>query len=360
MERGMLALVKQAPGKGNVGLQEVPSPRPGPGQVMIRVEAAGICGSDLHIKHWDIKLNLRPPVIMGHEFCGVIEEVGEGVSGWQPGERVTSETTFRSCGRCRQCRTGSYNLCLEKELIGYVHDGCFAPYCVVPAERLHRLPEHLTSEEGALCEPLACTVHALMEMTTVCAGETVLVAGVGAIGLLSAQVVRASGARAIACGTQADGPRLAVAAQLGVERTVDVTKENAVEVARSYTDGEGVDLFVECSGAPEAARLGLAALRRGGRYCQIGLFGKPFELDVEQVAYKELQVVGSIGSKWTSWRTALGLLSKGQVKVRPLMNEPLPLSRWEEAFAGAEAKQGIKGLLRPVPAGAGGTGPAPG
>ncbi len=343
----MTALVKQSPGKGNVGLREVPLPRPGIGQVMIRVMAAGICGSDLHIRQSDIKLNLRPPVTMGHEFSGVIEEIGDGVADWQRGDRVTSETTFRSCGVCRHCRTGSYNLCAGKELIGYVHDGCFARYCVVPAERLHRLPTGLSFEEGALCEPLASVVHATREMSAVNGGETALVAGVGAIGLLSAQVIRASGARVVACGTEGDGSRLAAAAQLGVERTVDVTKEDALEVARSLTDGEGVDLFVECSGSPEGARLGLSALRRGGRYCQLGLFGRPFDLDLEQMAYKELSMVGSIGSRWTSWRTALRLLASGQVQVRSLVREPIPLSRWEEAFRRAEARQEIKTLLRP-------------
>jgi len=343
----MISLVKEAPGRGNVSLQDMPSPQLDSGQVMIRVEAAGVCGSDLHIVQDDIKLNLRPPVIMGHEFCGAIEKVADDVSGWHPGDRVTAETTFRSCGRCRHCRTGSYNLCPQKELIGYVHNGCFARFCVVPVARVHRLPDRLSYEEGALCEPLACTVHALMEMTTVHPGETVLVAGVGAIGLLSAQVARASGARVIACGTQADGPRLEIAAQLGVERTLNVDEQDALEITRSLTDGEGADLFVECSGSPDAARLGLSALRRGGRCCQIGLFGRPFEFDLEQVAYKELQVVGSIGSKWTSWRTALQLLTTGQVDARLLIDEPLPLTRWQEAFAHAQAKQGIKALLRP-------------
>ena len=343
----MISLVKEAPGKGNVKLLDMPSPEFGPGQVMIRVEAAGVCGSDLHIVQDDIKLNLRPPVIMGHEFSGAIEKVADDVSGWRPGDRVTAETTFRSCGRCRHCRTGSYNLCPEKELIGYVHNGCFARHCVVPVERLHRLPDRLSFEEGALCEPLACTVHALLEMTTVNPGETVLIAGVGAIGLLAAQVARASGARVIACGTQADGPRLETAAQLGVQRTIDVTREDALEITRSLTNEEGADLFADCSGSPDAARLGLAALRRGGRYCQIGIFGRPFEFDLEQVAYKELQVVGSIGSKWTSWRTALQLLSSGQIDPRPLIDEPLPLTQWEEAFTRAREKKGIKALLRP-------------
>ncbi len=343
----MRALVKESLGPGHVKLREVPAPAAGPGQVLIRVEAAGICGSDLHILHGNIKLNLRPPVVMGHEFCGTVAEVGREVSGWQAGDRVTSETTFHSCGICIHCRTGNYNLCPHKELIGYVHNGCFAPYCVVPVERAHALPDNISFEEGALCEPLACCVHAVMEKTTVQPGEMVAVAGVGAIGLLCAQVARAAGARVIVCGIRADARRFAVAGELGVERTLDVEEEDALEVVRGASGGEGADVFLECSGAPAAARLGMAVLRRGGRFCQVGLFGAEFALDFEQIAYKELQVSGSIGSKWTSWETALKLLSTGQVRTRPLTTEPLPLSRWRAAFTRFRNKEGIKILLRP-------------
>ena len=217
--RTMLALVKQSPGPGHVALKDVPEPEPGPGQVKIRVECAGICGSDLHILHWDIRLNLRPPAVMGHEFSGVVAAVGDGVEGLGAGDRVTAETTFKSCGVCRHCRAGSYNLCPEKELIGYVHDGCFARYCVVPAERVHPLPENVSFEEGALCEPLACCVHAATEQTQVRAGDRVVVAGVGAVGLLCAQVARACDAEVILCGTDADGDRFEVARAIGASST---------------------------------------------------------------------------------------------------------------------------------------------
>jgi L-iditol 2-dehydrogenase len=175
----------------------------------------------------------------------------------------------------------------------------------------------------------------------------VVVAGVGAIGLLCAQVARAAGARVIVCGTGVDGARFAVARQLGIERIVNVEQEDAPAAVRALTAGEGADVFLECSGAPAAAGTGVAVLRRGGRYCQVGLFGRPFEFDLEQVAYKELHVAGSIGSKWTSWRTALALLAAGQVLVGPLADEPLPLSEWRTGFARFQAKRGIKVLLRP-------------
>jgi len=278
----LIALVKAKAGPGHVSLKDVPISSPGADHMMIDVQATGVCGSDLYILSNDIKLNLRPPVIMGHVFCGVVEQVGDGVEAFNPGGRVTSETTFRSCATCRHCRSGRYNLCPEKELMGYVHDGCFARYCLVPAERVHALPENVSFEEGALCEPLACCVHAAMEQTDIRPGDTVVVTGLGAVGLLCARVARACGA----------------------------------------------DVFLECAGAAEAANNGIRHLRRGRRFCQVGLVGTPFELDFEQVAYKELTVTGSIGSKRSSWLKALQLLPDGTVDTRPLAALPLPLKEW--------------------------------
>jgi len=343
----MIALVKESSGPGHVVLKDLPEPSAGVGQVKIRVEMAGVCGSDLHILHDDIKLNLQPPAVLGHEFCGVVEKVGEGVEVLTPGDRVTSETTFRSCGQCLHCRSGNYNLCAGKELIGYVHDGCFARYCVVPAQRVHGLPASIPFGEGALCEPLACCVHAVAEQTEVSPADTVLVAGVGTIGLLCAQVARTCGARVVLCGTDADTDRFIVGRQLGFEQIVNVTGGDPDASVRALAGAEGPDVFFECSGAPAAARMGLSVLRRGGRFCQVGLVGSPFEIDFEQIAYKELSVTGSIGSKWTSWRKALALLGSGAVKVGPLTGEPLSITEWEEAFRRFEAKEGLKILLRP-------------
>jgi len=345
----MLALLKQKPGPGHVALADVPEPTAGPGQVKIRVRAAGVCGSDLHILHDDIKLNLRPPVVMGHEFAGVVEATGAGVTGFAPGEAVVSETTFRSCGVCRHCRADRYNLCPGKELIGYVHNGCFAEFCVVPAERVHRMPAALSFNEAALCEPLACCVHAAGEQTAIGPGDTVAVAGVGTIGLLSAQVARSSGAKVILLGTDVDTERFSVGADLGFEDRVNVQQDDPLAAVHAATEGEGADVFLECSGAPAAARTGLAVLRRGGRFCQIGLFGVPLEIDFEQVAYKELTVTGSIGSRRSSWETALRLLASGDVRVGSLAADPLPLDAWQEAFRRFEKKQGLKFLLSPEP-----------
>jgi L-iditol 2-dehydrogenase len=349
----MLALMKTAAGPGQIELRDVPTPTPGPGQVMIEVEAAGICASDLHIRDWDIQLNLRPPFVMGHEFAGRIAEIGAGVEPVASverlyvGQRVTSETAFSVCGECIPCHAGEYNVCARKELIGYVYDGCFTRYIVVPAHRVHPLPQNVSTREAALTEPLAFVVRAVAELTHIRPGDLVVVGGPGAIGLLALQVARAAGGQVVVLGTPADQTRLAIAAELGARRVVDVTREDAAEVVRQLGHAEGADVYLECAGAPASVRAGIDLVRRRGQYTQLGLPGAPFELDFARIAYKELIVTGAIGQKWSAWRRALALLESGAVRTSPLISHEFPVSRWTEAFALFESRQGLKILLRP-------------
>ncbi len=343
----MKAVVKVASGKGHVELLEVAEPRPGPQQVKVEVKAAGVCGSDLHIYHDEIAIPVHPPVIMGHEFAGVVVELGEGVESARVGDRVTCETTAWSCGRCLACRSGHTNICANRKVVGYSVDGCFAAYCVVNERQVHPLPESVDFLAGALSEPLACCVHAVLELTSITAGDLVVVTGPGPIGLLCVQLARAAGGRVLACGTAADADRLAMAQQLGAELAVDVTAQDPAAVVGRLSGGQGADVFVECSGAPAAARMGLALTRRGGQYCQVGLFPGPFELPFDQIAYKELRVTGSLGQRWVSWRRGLSLLGQGLVDTRCLVTHVLPLAEWREAFRLVEERQGLKVVLQP-------------
>lgn len=343
----MQALLKEAPGPGNVRVAEMPEPEAGPGQVRIAVEAAGICGSDLHILHYDIKLLMRPPAVLGHEFAGTIDQVGPGVEGWAIGDRVTSETTVRTCGTCLSCRTGSYNRCANKEILGYMHDGAFAPYTVVQPSRLHRLPPEVDFISGAMTEPLACCVRLLYQLACIRPYDLVAIAGPGAIGLLCTQLAHAAGARTCLIGAGVDGERLALARTLGADHTLVAGEDDVAGYILEATAGEGCDVFVEASGAPAAARLGLEVLRRNGQYAQIGLAGRPFELDLSLLAYKELRMMGSLGQTSPAWDKALGLMATGAVKVRPLATHVLPLSQWEEGFRLFERKEGVKIILIP-------------
>jgi len=345
----MKGLVKYAKGPGNMEIREMPEPLPGPGQIKIEVHAAGICGSDLHIFRDDIDgIPINPPVITGHEFAGVVTAAGENVSQWKVGDRVTSETAVSFCGDCLHCRTGFYNLCSNRRTLGYWYNGVFARYTVVPQERVHRLPENIDFLAGALCEPLACVTHAVMELTRIEAADVVLVTGPGSIGLLALQVAKAQGATVVVAGTNIDQERLAMAKKLGADRVVDVTQEEIFAVISGLTGGRGVDVLLECSGAPKAVDSGLLLTRRAGRYTQIGLFGKPLQVDFEKICFRELKVTGSLGSTWTSWEKALQLLSTGRVNANILVSDVLPITEWEAAFDKFEKKKGLKLVLTPI------------
>jgi L-iditol 2-dehydrogenase len=342
------ALIKYAPGPGNVEVRDVAEPDPGPGQVKVEVKAAGVCGSDLHIYHDEIKIPIVPPVVMGHEFAGVVTSVGDGVEHVSAGDRVTCETTAWSCGVCLQCRLGHYNMCANRKVVGYAVDGCFARFCVVNERQVHRLPDNVSFVSGALTEPLACCVHAALELTTLSAGEIVAITGPGPIGLLCLQLVKAAGGYAVMIGTSQDRGRLDLARQLGADVTINLEAGDALGIILGLTEQQGADVFFECAGAPPAARFGLEATRRGGQYTQVGLFAGPFELSFDTIAYKELRVTGSLGQRWISWQRALALLGQEQVDTEVLVSHTLPLTEWREAVRLFEAKEGLKIVLEPV------------
>ena len=343
----MKAVVKYAHGKGNVELRDVPEPSPGPDEVMIEVKAAGICGSDIHIFDEDIKLPIRPPVIIGHEFSGVVAEVGSSVTKWKPGDRVTSETSAHVCGECLPCRTGNYNVCAEKRLIGYWFNGAFAKYCVVPSRLVHKLPDNVSFLAGALCEPLACCVNGVIEKTRILPGDVVVIAGPGPIGLLSLQIAKSQGATVVLCGLSQDEKRLKLGEELGADLIINVEEEDPFQTVLKMTNGAGADVFLECSGSPNAVRMGFQLVRRMGQYTQLGLTGRSFSLDFDLVAYKEIIIRGMLGQRWTSWNRGLKMLSKGLVKTEPLISDVLPLSQWEIGFQKFRRKEGIKIILKP-------------
>jgi L-iditol 2-dehydrogenase len=317
-----------------VALAERPEPAAAPGLVVVDVLGAGICGTDLHIL--DGEYATAVPVTIGHEVSGEVTEVGEGVDEDWLGVRVVSETYFATCGSCTHCRAGKVNLCTQRRSIGTHVDGAFAPRLLVPAGNLHRIPEWLDGQAAALCEPLACVCHSILEPEpAVQVGESVLVTGPGPVGLLAAQVARAAGGIVHVRGLPRDERRLAVARTLGFET--------------STSDDEGVeaDVVIECSGSESGIGFGLASARRGGRYVQIGLAGKPVTLPFDLVCFHELTISSGFASTPTSWITALELVDQRRVDVLPLLTEVVPLDEWERAFAATRAGEGIKFLLDP-------------
>ena len=317
-----------------MGLADRPDPVASDGHVVLEVVAAGICGTDLHIA--DGEYETVTPVTMGHEIAGVVAELGEGIAQSWLGERVASETYFSTCGECAFCRAGRPNLCPERRSIGTHVDGAFAPRLLVPLANLHRLPDWLDAVAAPLCEPLACVCHSLLEPEPVAEpGTDVLVMGPGPVGLLAAQVARALGANVHVRGTPRDERRLAAARELGLETST--TEDAPVEA----------DIVIECSGSEAGMAAGLAATRRGGRYVQIGLAGKPVRLPFDVVCFHELRITSGFASTPSSWRKALELVAERRVQLEPLLTDVVPLVEWERAFAATRAADGIKFVLDP-------------
>jgi len=342
----MLAVRKVARGVGNIEVLDVPEPHAGPEQVVIEVDSAGICGTDLHI-YFD-EFETSPPVTMGHEVSGRIVELGSHVAGWKVGDRVTTETYFYTCGHCLNCRRGRRNLCLKRRSIGSKEDGAFAAYLATPACNLHQVPDGLDLQSAALTEPLACTVHGVLETAGVRAGDNVVITGPGPIGLLALQLVKIAGARVLILGTNQDAERLKLARQLGADGVINVQQvDNVVESVQDLFSTDGADLVIECSGAAAAAKTLTDVARRGGRFCQMGLYGKPIIFDQDAVCYKELVVSGTNASVTAAWARALRLLAQGQIDAHKLISHRFALGDWNKALEIVKNKEGMKVILKP-------------
>ncbi len=341
----MKAIVKLKPGDGFVELVEKQEPVPGAGQVKIKVEAAGICGTDLKIRAGEAWSN--PPVTLCHEFSGTVVESGEGVTNVRPGDRVVSETAQVVCRQCEYCMTGRQLMCPSRLSIGYGVDGAFAEFIVVRQEILHQIPEEISFDEAALCEPLAVAVHAVYDSVALGPTDCVGVIGPGAIGLLVAQVARAFGCRVVCMGINSDVERLRLARDLGIDDTLNSQKQNVEVEIRRITAEKGLDYVFDCSGAASGIATGLSLLKRNGTLVQIGLTKPLVEIPYALLPQKELTVKGTFGHNWRAWETGLQLMRTGKVRVKPMISHVFPIAQWEEAFRLAEERQGVKILIHP-------------
>ena len=333
----MPGLIKRAKGPENVGLGTVPRPTPGPDEVVIEVYATGICGTDLHIQHDEFPS--IPPVVMGHEVTGRVVETGPGAEGWM-GKRVAPETYYYTCGSCHACRAGRRNLCPTRRSIGSHVNGGFATHVRVPQHNLHEVHESVGEHAGALYEPLSCVAQCLCDPAVASPGDTALVVGPGAMGILSAQVLRAQGATVTISGTQADQQRLGIAASLGLTPVLAADLEGAIP-------GVGFDVVADASGNESGIDAGLRAVRKGGHYVQVGLAGKPIAVDIDLVCLKELVVTSGFASTPRSWHRVEKLIAAGDVTLDPLVTDVAPLSQWETSFDRTRVVDGLKFMLDP-------------
>ena len=341
----MKAVVKYASGEGNVGIRDMPEPSPGKGQVKVEVKYGGICGTDIHIYHDHYKTN--PPVILGHEWSGRVVEVGPDVETVKVGDRVTGIPPVYTCGRCRYCLEGHLMLCDQRVSFGSGVNGAFAKYGILPEKSIRHLPDNVSYKAGALSEPLACCVKAASLMTGIMAGEVVLVTGPGPIGLLAVQVAKAEGGYVVLAGTSVDEERMEIGRGLGADLTLNVEKDDVTSVLKDLTHGYGADVVLECAGVPSATRLGIDAIRKEGKFTQVGLHDRPFELDFLKILLKELKVTGSFGASLEAWDRTMTLFAQGRVRTEPVVSDVLSLSDWEKGFDKINKREGLKILLEP-------------
>ncbi|MFD1407489.1 zinc-binding dehydrogenase [Kroppenstedtia eburnea] len=342
----MKALVKREPGFGNLEIVEIGEPQVGKDQVKIRVKYAGICGSDIHTYEGHYKV--KAPVTLGHEFSGEVVEVGENVTEFKPGDRVTSETTFYICGECRYCRTGDYNLCSTRMGLGTQQDGGFAKYLLARKESVHLLPGNVDDESAAMTEPLACCYHAVNK-ASIREGDVVVVLGPGPIGLLTAQVAKNTGAKVIITGLTHDQVRLDKAKELGIDYAVNIQQEDLKKFVHELTEGYGADVVFECTGAVPAAKMGLDLLRKKGQFVQVGIYATaeiPF--DLEKVIQKEITVTGSRSQKPGDWEPSLALMNEHRVDAKALVTHRFKITQWAEAYKAIKSGEAIKVLLTPA------------
>jgi threonine 3-dehydrogenase len=346
MSTTMKALRKMRSARG-LSFETAPVPSIGPTDVLVRVKAASICGTDLHIYGWDrwSQGRIKPPVTLGHEFCGVVERVGEEVNAVKPGDFVSAEMHV-NCGHCHQCRVGQAHICQNLRIIGIDQDGAFAEFVKIPASNIWKLDPAIPEHYGAILDPLGNAVHTVLAGPI--AGQTVLVTGCGPIGLMSIAVAKACGSSAVYA-TETNEHRRALAKKMGADVVLNPAAEDAVARVLSETGGTGVDALLEMSGNPTAIQQGFQALRAGGRASLLGIPTENVPLDlVKDVIFKGATVQGIYGRRmYETWVQMTALLKAGRLNLEPLFGERAPLDRFEQAFSLLQGGLAGKILLYP-------------
>ena len=346
MAATMKALRKMQAARG-LSYETAQVPAIGAADVLVRVKTASICGTDLHIYGWDrwSQGRIKPPVTLGHEFCGVVERVGEEVSAVKPGDFVSAEMHV-NCGHCHQCRLGEAHICQNLRIIGIDQDGAFAEFVKIPASNIWKLDPAIPEHYGAILDPLGNAVHTVLAGPI--AGQTVLVTGCGPIGLMSIAVAKACGSSTVFA-TETNENRRAMAKKMGADVVLNPTAEDAVARILAETNGTGVDALLEMSGNPTAIQQGFKALRAGGRASLLGIPTESVPLDlVNDVIFKGATVQGIYGRRmYGTWVQMTALLKAGRLDLEPLFGEREPLDKFENAFAKLQGGLAGKILLFP-------------
>ncbi len=331
LPRTMQALMKTEAGPG-FELRALPLPELGARDVLVKVRAASICGTDLHLYRWDewAAGRLKPPLVIGHEFCGDVVATGREVTEVALGDFVSAESHV-ICGLCDLCRTGRGHLCRQTRILGVDRDGCFADYVALPASNAWVEPPDMPVEIAALQENFGNAVHTAFAVDL--RAKKVLVTGCGPVGLMTVAVAKAAGARAVFA-TDVSDYRLGLARAMGADRTANAGRRDWAERVRHASEGKGVDVLLEMSGAEPAINAGFELLKPGGEAALLGLPRRAFAFDFSDLLiFKGIKVHGIVGRRlWENWFQARGLLRSGAVDLQPLVTHRFALEDFESAF----------------------------
>ena len=325
----MKALVKKKPEVG-LWMEEVPVPEIGPTDVLIRIRKTSVCGTDVHIFNWDpwAQKTIPVPLVIGHEFMGVVEKVGNLVRGFEPGDRVSGEGHV-TCSHCRNCRAGKRHLCRNTSGIGVNRQGCFAEYLSLPADNVFKLPPSIPEEVGSIFDPFGNATHTALSFDLV--GEDVLITGAGPIGCMAASIARHVGARHVVI-TDVNEYRLNLARKMGATQAINPLRESIDNVMKGLGMTEGFDVGLEMSGNGQAFTSMLQAMNHGGRVAILGIFPEPVSIDWSLVIFKGLHLKGIYGREmYETWYKMTSMLQSG-LNLGPIITHEIPVSRFEEAF----------------------------
>lgn len=351
----MKAIVKYGLGKYETELRDVEIPQIGDDDLLLEVKAASVCGSDIAFDDGHHANLLNPPVILGHEFSGIVAKIGKNITQWAVGDRVVSDNTGKVCGKCYACSTADYLSCPERLGLGYGMDGGFTKYVKIPGDVmkvfpncLMEIPEGISFEEAAVLDPACNAYMAVVQESHLMPGEYVAVFGVGALGLFCIQAARAAGAaKIIAIGLSSDEERFKLAKELGATDIVISDKCEAVAKVKEITNGEGVALVLDCAGVAVVLKQSIEITRPAGQIVKIGYDEKPVGFSLDPLIDSAVSLKGHFGYTWLSWRNVMNLAVAGKINLGKMISHRMPLSKFREAFDMVRNKESIKIILYP-------------
>lgn len=351
----MKALIKEKKGPGDFVFRDIAAPAAGDDDLIIEVKAVGICGSDIRLKKSGNSKSLIPPVVIGHEFSGVVCDVGKNVKDFKIGDRVVSDNSGYLCGHCSRCAAGDYLMCENRKTLGLGLDGGCAKYVKISGDvlkvnpqTLYRIPPNVSFEEAAMLDPLANAYKAVAQESSLIPGDDIVIYGLGTIGLLAVQIAAAAGAgNIIAVNRSFSRKKFEIAKSFGATHIICSEHENTVAEIGRITGGEGVPIVIDCAGSNSIFAEAINILAKGGEFIKIGYDKSPMNISFDDYVGRGIKLIGHFAYNHTSWKNCLKLLEKGKLDLKPVISAVLPLEEWQKGFEIAESHDGLKVILQP-------------